>query len=65
MGEEDIKLFVVKKHGTEVTEEKLIQHCGGCMARFMVPKQVVFLEEMPRTSSGKPEKGKLAALNEL
>ena len=63
MGEEDIKLFVVRKHGTEVTEEDLIQHCAKCMARFMVPKHIVFLEEMPRTSSGKPEKGKLAALS--
>jgi crotonobetaine/carnitine-CoA ligase len=62
MGEEDIKLFVVKKHDTEVTEQDLMQHCAERMARFMVPKHIVFLEEMPRTPSGKPEKGKLAAL---
>jgi crotonobetaine/carnitine-CoA ligase len=63
MGEEDIKLFVVRKYGAEVTEKDLMQHCAQCMARFMVPKQIAFLEEMPRTSSGKPEKGKLAALS--
>ena len=63
MGEEDVKLFVVRKNGTAVTGEDLIQHCRERMARFMVPKHIVFLNEMPRTSTGKPEKGKLAALN--
>ena len=63
MGEEDVKLFVVRKNGTEVTSEDLIQHCKERMARFMVPKHIVFLNEMPRTPTGKPEKGKLAALN--
>ena len=63
MGEEDIKLFVVKKPEVEVTEEDLIQHCSGCMARFMVPSCIVFLEEMPRTSSGKAEKGRLSKLD--
>ena len=63
MGEEDVKLFVVRKNGTEITSEDLIQHCRERMARFMVPKHIVFLNEMPRTSTGKPEKGKLAALN--
>jgi crotonobetaine/carnitine-CoA ligase len=29
----------------------------------MVPKHIVFLDEIPRTSTGKPEKGKLATLN--
>jgi len=29
----------------------------------MVPKHIVFLDEIPRTSTGKIEKGKLASLN--
>jgi len=62
MGEEDVKLFVVKKNNAKVTSKDLIQHCKDRMARFMVPKCIVFIPEMPRTSSGKPEKGKLAAL---
>ena len=32
------------------------------MAKFMVPKFVSILEEMPRTPTGKPEKGKLKQL---
>ena len=32
------------------------------MAKFMVPAIITILEEMPRTVTGKPEKGKLAEL---
>jgi crotonobetaine/carnitine-CoA ligase len=63
MGEEDIKLFVIKKEDTKLTGEDLIQHCRDRMARFMIPKHIVFLDEIPRTSTGKSEKGKLATLN--
>ena len=38
-------------------------HCRSVMAKFMVPAIVTILEEMPRTVTGKPEKGKLAALS--
>ncbi|WP_025771169.1 AMP-binding protein [Thioalkalivibrio sp. HK1] len=61
-GEEAIKLFVVKKPGFEVSADELKKHCADRMARFMVPEHIVFLDELPRTSTGKPEKGKLAAL---
>ena len=37
--------------------------CRSVMAKFMVPAIVTILEEMPRTVTGKPEKGKLAALS--
>jgi crotonobetaine/carnitine-CoA ligase len=62
MGEEDIKLFVVRKQDVELTVEDLRQHCAGCMAKFMVPKYVIFLDSLPLTSTGKPEKGKLAQM---
>tara|TARA_Y100001954_G_scaffold221786_1_gene258336 strand:+ start:160 stop:306 length:147 start_codon:yes stop_codon:yes gene_type:complete len=36
--------------------------CKTVMAKFMVPKFVSILDEMPRTPTGKPEKGKLKQL---
>lgn len=60
MVEEDIALFVVKKSEAELSEQELIQHCKDRMAKFMIPKHIVFLDQMPRTSTGKPEKGKLS-----
>ena len=45
-----------------MAEEDIRAHCQSAMAKFMVPAIVTILEQMPRTVTGKPEKGKLAAL---
>ena len=61
--EEDIRLFVTLKPGVGLTEEDIGVHCRSVMAKFMVLAIVTMLEEMARTVTGKPEKGKLAALS--
>ena len=63
LGEEEIKLFVVKKPEATLSVEGLREHCAKRMARFMVPSAIEFLKEMPRTETGKPEKGKLARMH--
>ena len=65
MGEEDVKAFVTTKDGHNIDIEALRAYCGERMAPFMVPKHVVVLDEMPRTATGKPEKGKLATMQSL
>ena len=62
LGEEEIKAFVVLKQGQELSEEAVREHCRGRMAKHMVPVHVVVLDEIPRTPTGKPEKGKLAKM---
>ena len=62
LSEEDIRLFVVRKPGMDLTEKEIRQHCSTRMAHFMVPKIITFLDNLPRTSTGKAEKGKLAAM---
>jgi fatty-acyl-CoA synthase len=47
--------FVEVKTGASVTERELIEHCRGHLARFKVPKSVVF-GELPKTSTGKIQK---------
>ena len=39
----------------EINEETIRDYCKGKIARFKIPKQVIFIkdEEMPRTSTGK------------
>ena len=61
MGEEDIRLFVTLKDGSRLTEDHIRQHCRTKMAKFMIPHIVTILDEMPRTLTGKTEKGKLAS----
>ncbi|WP_343562468.1 AMP-binding protein [Kiloniella sp. b19] len=62
MGEEDIRLFVTLKRGSGLDADAIREHCRRKMAKFMVPAVVTVLDEMPRTTTGKPEKGKLAEM---
>jgi acyl-CoA ligase (AMP-forming) (exosortase A-associated) len=48
-----IKAFVVAKDGAALLVEDLIAHCGERLPRYMVPKMIEVLEELPKTSSGK------------
>jgi fatty-acyl-CoA synthase len=47
--------FVELKPGTELSEQAVIEHCRSHLARFKVPKSVVF-GELPKTSTGKIQK---------
>ncbi len=47
--------FVELKGSTPVTEADLIEHCRSTLARFKVPKHVIF-DELPKTSTGKIQK---------
>jgi acyl-CoA synthetase (AMP-forming)/AMP-acid ligase II len=50
---------VVRREGADVTEDELIEHCRTQLARFKVPKAVVFLDALPRNPSGKVLKREL------
>jgi fatty-acyl-CoA synthase len=47
--------YVELKPGRTATEAEIIEHCRALLARFKVPKQVVFAE-IPKTSTGKIQK---------
>src|SRR5215470_16021702 len=48
-----IKAFVVPREGDVLAVEDLLDYCGGRMPRYMVPKAVEILSELPKTTSGK------------
>jgi len=48
-----IKAFVVAKDGAPLDSEGLLAICAEKMPRYMVPKFVEVLSELPKTSSGK------------
>ena len=50
--------YVELKPGRTATEAEIIEHCRGLLARFKVPKAVVF-HEIPKTSTGKIQKFRL------
>ncbi len=50
------KAFVILKHGQQVSESDIIEHVRDLIARFKAPKAVEFVEELPKTSTGKIQK---------
>ena len=56
------RAFVVLRPGQEITEQALIAHCRSRLAGFKAPKQVVFMETLPRNPSGKVLKRELREL---
>jgi acyl-CoA ligase (AMP-forming) (exosortase A-associated) len=48
-----VKVFVVPKDGESVDTEAVISFCSENMPRYMVPKFIEVLPELPKTSSGK------------
>lgn len=50
---ETVKAFVSLKPGESVTEESLIAFCKERIAAYKYPRQIEFIEELPKTASGK------------
>jgi crotonobetaine/carnitine-CoA ligase len=64
--EDEVKIFVVRQSGRDVTPADLITYLQEILPRFMVPRFVEFIPSMPKTGSLKIEKFKLreAGLND-
>ncbi|MFZ5916338.1 MAG: class I adenylate-forming enzyme family protein [Chloroflexota bacterium] len=52
-------MIVVLEKGRTATEDELKSFCGQRLARYKVPKQVVFTAELPYSSYGKVQKAEL------
>jgi acyl-CoA synthetase (AMP-forming)/AMP-acid ligase II len=50
---EVIKAIIVLKDGMEIDPKKVKRHCQTKLALFKVPKEVIFVDELPKTRSGK------------
>jgi acyl-CoA synthetase (AMP-forming)/AMP-acid ligase II len=55
-----LRAFVVKEEGTEVSEDDLKSHVKANLARYKVPREIVFVDELPRNATGKVLKRELA-----
>jgi amino acid adenylation domain-containing protein len=50
--------------GSDVSERELRQHVGTLLPRYMVPAEIVITESLPRTSTGKVDRGRLVDLRQ-
>ncbi len=53
------KAFVVLKKPSSIKEEELIKYCTGKLAKYKIPKYIVFLDDLPKNEAGKIDKIKL------
>jgi len=54
-----LKAFVVARNGATLSEEAIKAYVKQNLARFKVPREVVFLDELPRNATGKVLKREL------
>jgi len=55
-----LRAFVVKKNGADASEDELKEYVKANLARYKVPREVVFVAELPRNATGKVLKRELA-----
>jgi len=50
---EAVRLFVAKAPGADLTEADLIAHCRRQLSAYKVPKEIRFLDSLPKSNVGK------------
>ena len=60
MGEDAVRGFVTLREQASADGKEIIEYCQSRMSKYMVPREVIILPEMPTTPSGKPAKGELS-----
>jgi acyl-coenzyme A synthetase/AMP-(fatty) acid ligase len=53
---EVIKAYVVPKNGSDLKQRTIQHHCKRNLAIYKIPKSIEFIEELPKTASGKIKK---------
>jgi long-chain acyl-CoA synthetase len=61
---ETVKAFVVVKPGEEMTCDEVMDYCKEQLAPCKVSKIVEFIDQLPRTLFGKPDRRKLRTMEE-
>lgn len=61
---EAVKSFVVLRPGKTMTSEEVLEFCSENLARYKVPRDVTFLDELPKSSVLKTLRRELRAMEE-
>ena len=58
-----LRCFVVKTEGATIDEDAIKSYVRDNLARYKVPREVIFLDELPRNPTGKILKGQLREMD--
>ncbi|MFD3447095.1 AMP-binding protein [Microbacteriaceae bacterium 4G12] len=53
---EAVTAFIVPKPNVTLTEEEVLAHCKQHLGKIQIPKSIVFVEQLPATTTGKIQK---------
>jgi crotonobetaine/carnitine-CoA ligase len=60
LGEDEVKIVIVTSEGSAADPEELYAHLEAVMPRYMVPRYIDYVEELPKTpATGRVRKGEL------
>jgi acyl-coenzyme A synthetase/AMP-(fatty) acid ligase len=54
-----VKAYVTLRPGSQLSAREVIRHCLAALESHMAPKHVEFVDELPRTDSGKIRRASL------
>ena len=57
-----VTAFIVLKENGQLTVDELKRHCSSKLGNYKIPKEIIFLEELPKTHVGKIDKKELMKL---
>jgi crotonobetaine/carnitine-CoA ligase len=60
-GDDDVLLCVILVDGVSVQPEAILRFLANQLPHFMVPRYLRFMDQLPRTPTGKPQKAALRA----
>jgi len=52
-------MLVVRRAGTSVSKDELMSHLASHIAKWWLPDEILFVDELPHTATGKLLKTKL------
>jgi long-chain acyl-CoA synthetase len=59
------RAYVVLRPGASATEAELVDHCRSQLAPYKLPRSVVFVDDLPKTSTGKIMRRELSRLDRI
>jgi acyl-coenzyme A synthetase/AMP-(fatty) acid ligase len=51
-----VKAYIVLEKGVSMSDKDIVRECQRRLENFMVPKHVVFVDDLPKTTTGKIKK---------
>jgi long-chain acyl-CoA synthetase len=61
---ETVKAFIVTQPGQSLSKEEIVEFCKERLAAYKIPKQIEFIDELPKSAIGKIMRRKLRELEE-